>query len=446
MNVTMELALAAACLVTGMAWGETAKFGAVVGYWRFNEAPYKADSSAFANDLTTFASGVAGASGTGSAENGYDGSAYLDITTAKAKVTTTLTTTLDTSKAYTYMLRIKPKDVSLSGYGALDDEIVKLLDTLKDGSKWHFAAFRYEPDQKMNANFKRMIFTDPTYGDRYGKGGDGAATDGTRAEASIDDDSSVYFPVNVLGSSLSIGGEVGASGKFIVTITKKADFKGAIDEVMVVNRALSKHEFTRYYHACEWPYVYTLGNVKFTAAGNWSSSEGSLAYAPSDLPGADFIVDNGCTVAADAAAFGGGSLTLGRLAVLKSKVDGTQMATEIGNLVQSAANVTIPDLRLNNGKLTASAGTALATTKLTVNATEENPYEVNVASGTYAVTGAALGDGWMKKTGAGTLDLTGLTGSAKVIVTEGKVLAGPNVMVTYDLEEDRGTVPVLMAE
>ena len=33
MNVTMELALAAACLVTGMAWGEAAKFGAVVGYW-----------------------------------------------------------------------------------------------------------------------------------------------------------------------------------------------------------------------------------------------------------------------------------------------------------------------------------------------------------------------------------------------------------------------------
>ena len=135
----VELMFVAACLVVGMAHGETAKFGSVVGYWRFNEAPYKADSSAFANDLTTFASGVAGASGTGLAENGYDGSAYLDITTAKAKATTTLKTTLDTSKAYPYMLRIKPKDVSLSGYGALDDEIVKLLDTLKDGSKWHFA-------------------------------------------------------------------------------------------------------------------------------------------------------------------------------------------------------------------------------------------------------------------------------------------------------------------
>ena len=154
-------------------------FGSVVGYWQFNEAPYKVDSSVFANDLTTFASGVAGASGTGSAENGYDGSAYLDITTAKAMATTTLNTTLDTSKAYTYMLRIKPKDVSITGYGLADAEVKKLLDTLQDGSKWHFAAFRYEPDQKMNANFKRMIFTDPTYGDRYGKGGDGAATDGS---------------------------------------------------------------------------------------------------------------------------------------------------------------------------------------------------------------------------------------------------------------------------
>ena len=72
--------------------------------------------------------------------------------------------------------------------------------------------------------------------------------------------------------------------------------------------------------------------------------------------------------------------------------------------------------------------------------------EIAVASGVYAISGAAAGAGSLLKTGAGTLDLTGLTGSAKVIVTEGKVLAGPNVMVTYDLEEDRGTVPVLMAE
>ena len=425
---------------------DDAPFGSVVGYWQFNEEPYKADTSAFANDLTAFASGVAGAPGTESAENGYDGSAYLNITTAKAKATTTLKTALDTSRAYTYMLRIKPKDVSISGYGLADAEVKKLLDTLQDGSKWHFAAFRYEPDQKMNAKFKRMLFTDPTYGDRYGKGGDDAATDGTRAEASIDDDSTVYFPVNVSGSALSIGGEVGASFQFFGTIEKKASYKGAIDEVMVISRALSKHEFTRYYHACEWPYVYTLGNVKFTAAGNWSSSEGSLVYTPSDLPGADFIVDDGCTVTADAASFGGGSLTLGRLTALKSKVDGTQMATEIGDLVQSAANVAVGDLRLNRGTITGAAGNALTATKLTVNATEENPYEINVASGTYAVTGAASGGGWLKKTGAGTLDLTGLTGAAKVVVTEGKVLAGPNVTVVYDLEEDRGAVPVLMAE
>ena len=54
--------------------------------------------------------------------------------------------------------------------------------------------------------------------------------------------------------------------------------------------------------------------------------------------------------------------------------------------------------------------------------------------------------GSLLKTGAGTLDLMGLAGAVKVIVTEGKVLAGPNVTVTYDLEEDRGAVPVLMAE
>ena len=72
----------------------------------------------------------------------------------------------------------------------------------------------------------------------------------------------------------------------------------------------------------------------------------------------------------------------------------------------------------------------------------------NLPPGVYTITSAnaVTGDGWLKKTGAGTLDLTGLTGAAKVVVTEGKVLAGPNVTVTYDLEEDRGAVPVLMVE
>lgn len=65
-------------LAVGMAWGETTKFGSVIGYWQFNEAPYKADSSPFANDLTTFASGVAGASGTGSAEN-VDSTVYFPV-------------------------------------------------------------------------------------------------------------------------------------------------------------------------------------------------------------------------------------------------------------------------------------------------------------------------------------------------------------------------------
>ena len=122
------------------------------------------------------------------------------------------------------------------------------------------------------------------------------------------------------------------------------------------------------------------------------------------------------------------------------------MATEGGNFDQSVTSVTVGDLRLNCGKITASAGTTLTATKLTVNATAENPFEVNVDSGAYAIGGAASGRGSILKTGAGTLDLTGLTGTAKVVVTEGKVLAGPNVTVSYDLEEDRGAVPVLMVE
>jgi len=418
---------------------EMAPFGSVVGLWKFDASPYKGDSSGFGNDLTAFASGVTGVA-SGSASNGYDGSGHLNITTAKAMASGALVgCDVDLTKGHTIILRFKPNGVSFASAG--DTETKKLLDTLKDDSKWHFAAYRYDPDQKANASYKTMMFTDPTYGDRYGNG-HGGATDGSRAEVSIDDDGAVYFPVSVAGSTVTLGGEIGA--KVMVDyyiykdyVTKKADYKGTIDEAMIVSRVLTKQELTRTYHTGE-TCVYATGDVGFSSAANWSCCEGGLAYAPSALPGADYVVDNSRTVAADAATFGGRSLTLGRLAPLVSRVDGTTISTVNGNMSQSVTEVTVADLHLNNGKITGTAGRSLTATRLSISATEASPYEINVNSGTYVVTGTAVGGGWIRKTGVGTLDLTGLKGDFRVRKETGVVL----LAVDYDY----GAVPVLMAE
>ena len=174
------------------------------------------------------------------------------------------------------------------------------------------------------------------------------------------------------------------------------------------------------------------------------------------MPGAAYIVDDNKTMTQDGTATFGAdvanrvSLTLGRKAPL-TFIDGNTEVTKqtAGNFNHSSAGtLTFYDLRLVNGKFTGVAGGALNTTLLDIDTPSGSAFEFNVASGTYAISSAnaVTGNGILKKTGAGTLDLTGLAGAAKVVVTEGKVLAGPNVTVTYDLEEDRGAVPVLMAE
>ena len=436
--MTFKLVIGAGCCAfcAGLSWGaETAPAGAVVGWWRFNESPYKADSSGNGNAIDSFASGVGGVS-SGTASGCYDGSGYLDITTAGRKATTVaLSRTWDTSKGYTYAMKFK----SNCSAGTYDDDpnISKLLTDINDKTAWHFVAFRYDPD-KLTGSGKstNWLFTDPNYNDSNGAVGTQGEISGTYT---------MYFPLGLSGDKATIGGTIGA--KIIAIIADKSvDYKGTMDDVIVINRTLAKCEISRLYKTGE-AYVYLKSSAAaFASASGWSSAENNQKPTPADLPGADYIVDSGRTLTANASGtFGGHSLTLGRTEPLTSVLDGSTVATTKGNFTQTDS-VTIGDLRLNDGKLTVSAGATLTATKLTVNATAANPYEVNVASGTYAVSGTAAGTGSLLKTGAGTLDLTGLTGAAKVVVTEGKVLAGPNVTVTYDLAEDKGDVPVLMVE
>ena len=438
MNKTVKLMLAAACLAAGMAQGATtAPAGAVVGWWKFDDAanPGK-DSSEYGNDLDValFQPGVERkVCDTGYTTKGcYDGSGCLYIGTAGNTASCTAKVIWDTSKGYTYLLRSRNDGGSI--YVApgwfVDDEVSKLTEEISDKTTWNLIAVRYD-DQKVTGGSNKYYY--------WLFGNDPMLSVANGLAQAVSNDAG-KFPIS---TGIVLGGKIGAS-------SKSMDYKGYMDDVAVVARTLSKAEIQYYYHTGD-PNPYSTGSSSpsFNSSSGWSCSSESLGYGPHNLPGADFQVQNGHAMTLDLSCagmtFGGHSLILGRQAALISVVDGSTKATKAGNLIQQAS-VTIPDLRLNCGKITASAGTTLTATKLTVNATAESPFEIAVASGAYAISGAAAGTGSLLKTGAGTLDLTGLSGAAKVVVTEGKVLAGPNVTVTYDLEEDRGAVPVLMAE
>ena len=431
----MAMMVSALSLVTGAAWGAgTAPAGAVVGWWKFDDAanPGK-DSSEYGNHLTTLKNASCVTKDAGYTNRGYyNDSGCLEVTSAGGSYSGTAKFVWDMTKGYTYLMRARTGvSVELSFVEELfaDDQLKNLVAMLNDNGGWHVLSYRYDPAKVTGSgSFCYSLFGDDP----------NAAT---AERASVDADDASTF---LIAPDIKIGGSVTAKSKTV-------SYKGYIDDAVVVARTMSKSEIQTYMKTGEFnPFLRSDNDVSFNAADGWSCNDTehvALGYGPHNLPGADFQVYGGRTIKATSAhagtTFGGHSLSIGRTSPLADLSTGTQVSSADGNFVQQAS-VTIPDLRLNRGKITASAGTALATTKLTVNAAEENPYEINVASGTYAVTGAASGDGWLKKTGAGTLDLTGLTGAAKVVVTEGKVLAGPNVTVTY--EEDQGAVPVLMAE
>lgn len=417
---------------------------AVLGYWQFNDPTFKKDSSPWGNDITAdFPSGMSGVA-SGVAAYGYDGSGYLNIVGSRKTVSVSIAKASafnNTTRPYfTLVERFKSSKAYATSYKSTTD------DCLNDTTRWHFLAARYQvggSSKPTYSSYSYMFCCDP---DLLWKGTDFWNTkDNGRPEDSSD--SLAKIPLSVSGTTVTIGGYVG---------TTSYAYEGALDDVIVVNRMMAKPEITRLFLTGE-TYVYPNGTPSFDSSSGWSSNEGSINFKPGDIPGQAYIVDGGMTITQGATAtFGGdgftGSLTMGRLEPLMNRVanpNAVLVAASAGNLAHNTANttITIGDLRLRKGKITSgAAGQTLVATKLEVVAPTDAPYEIAVGSGTYTVTGSASGDGWMKKTGAGTLDLTGLTGAAKVIVTEGKVLAGPNVTVSYDLAEDRGAVPVLMVE
>lgn len=418
-------------LLTGLlGFADTAPFGSVVGWWRFNDAANRGrDISGYGNDLDELGSGISYvAADTGYTTRGcYDDSGCLYIGTAGSTATATPKTVWDETKGFTYLMRVRG-DISLSTTFA-SDTIYNFLSMLNDGNQWHLVAMRHDPDKNVGSK----IYLYSLFGDNPTVGKD------TRCEASAD--SGLAYP---LTAGIKIGGTVGAKSS-IFTLTDK--YKGYVDDVCVVQRTMTKNEINIYYqYGDPNPYLTANSSSAFDSPSDWSCNYNeTTGYSPATLPGADFQIDYNrtLTVTTDGT-FGGRSLLLGRPEDLVSIVNPNTKRPKNGNL-SAKANLTFGELCLNSGKLTATGGKTLTATKLAVNATDESPYEINVTSGTYTIIGAATGDGWIEKTGTGTLDLTGLTGSAKVIVAAGTVNAGENVRVDYNLPEDKGAHrPVLM--
>lgn len=424
---------------------------AVLGYWQFNDPTFKKDSSPWGNDITaSFPTDMSGID-SGMSDNGYDGTGYLHIQGGKdasfGSATATKVSVSLSADTPAYNGTKKPYCTIVSRFRSARTYTgsTSTANILNDTSgKWHFVAARYQvggSSKPTYSSYSYMMCCDP---DLLWNGTDFWNTkDNGRPEEGSN--SMPTMPVSISGKTVTIGGSAGAA---------KYAYRGDVDDVLVFNRMLTKPELTRLFLTGE-TYVYPNGTPSFDSSSGWSSNEGSINFKPGDIPGQAYIVDGGMTITQGATAtFGGdgftGSLTMGRLEPLMNRVanpNAVLVAASAGNLAHNTANttITIGDLRLRKGKITSgAAGQTLVATKLEVVAPTDAPYEIAVGSGTYTVTGSASGDGWLKKTGAGTLDLTGLTGAAKVVVTEGKVLAGPNVTVTY--AEDEGAVPVLMVE
>ena len=438
------LVLGALCLALGAstAWAKPKILdGSLVGWWRFdNPSNYKEDSSGYDSLINDNIS-----NGTPASSGGYSGG-KIKLGSGRS-FTATLA---DSAPAipgtkmpyYTVATRFKSGGSIISGLAALIAP-ADLKGVMNDTSSWHFGAMRYQnvsgsSDPNTGGSKKYAVFLDPQYNVF---GGYVRASSGDLELASDSPD----FLMSYSGNTITIGGKISSYSWY-----------GDLDEVMVFVRMLTKGELTRLRQTGE-SYVFSNdSSPSFATYSNWSCNENTVHLNPGDAFGVPYIVENGQTMTqGGTATFGGDvnkhvSLTLGRKSAV-TYYEGNDLVTKsvLGNFNHSSAGtLTFYDLRLVNGKFTGVAGGALNATLLDIDTPSGSTFEISVPSGVYTITSAnaVTGDGTLKKTGTGTLDLTGLTGAAKIVVTKGKVLAGPNVTVSYDLEEDRGAVPVLMVE
>lgn len=391
----------------------------VLGCWRFESGAYATDSSGYGSDITTDLTG--GGFELVSAGS-YDGSGCLKVTTAAKKCSATLAKSVNGTSAtpyYTMVARFK-SDIAVG----TDKAIQKII---SDTEHWHMLLVRYH--NKKFSSKKWTYVCDPDilwegklFWNNSNRPEDTENFFGTVAEA----------PLSVSETTVTIGGNIASSSY---------KYKGAFDDVMIINRALTKEEMTRLYLTRETyvfpcgtrnetpPYYHAPANVSFDSVAGWSSDEfGNGGWSPGEMPGAAYIVDSGLVLNGPAASatFGGDvskqvSLTLGRLAPLKNVLTGeTLVSNTQGNFSQGAGSaITFYDLRLNDGTY-AAGGTSLTTTLLDVDAPASKPFTL-AAAGDFALNVGedTTGSGVLAKTGAGKLTVNKWTGTAKLRLAEG---------------------------
>ena len=417
----------------------------VVGYWRFNDpSDYGKDSSGHGSDIVQWNNGASGGvSGdwsrgggclelprNGTKSNYTYGNAVVTVTSGKGFSMSrtspgwTVATWVRGSEALVDSL----KNASLASAG----DAAKFKNALKDG-KWHPLVIVYRPNN--TEDFYR-VYVDAFDGSQV--------TDITAGGTDSKGNPAWHIPLGVssgavANDTVTLGGDVGGVvDLWVTTVTVNGTFFGGLDDCIIIDRELEggfqdstgEHEVFRWVQTGE-TFVFSKGSSgnMFYEAGNWSNGkvpQTGLAY----------VIENGHEVkSAKTATFAGKSLSVGRtekLYGIKSVGGSKEVIVDntVGKLTQQGANttLTIDDLRLNDGVLASVADGQSLSANVTVSASNAKPFEINVSTGTYRISGRMNGSGCVVKRGSGTLDLSGLLELDAQIVVEAGTVRLPNEM------------------
>lgn len=428
----------------------------VVGYWRFNDPnDYGKDSSGHGSDIVQWNNNASGgvvsvstdwSRGGGclelprkkkSAGSGYDyGSAVATVTSGKGFSLSR------TSPGWTVATWVRGSAELVSSlknaYLAPDGtDAGDFKNALKDG-QWHPLVIVYRPNN--TEDFYRVYvdgFDNWTVTDITAGGTDSKGNPAWHIPLSIS-------PGAAAGDTVILGGDVGGSVAdvpILGKLTVNGTFFGGLDDCVIIDRELAgggeptnpekeagtvraNDEVFRLVQTGE-TFVFSKGSSAnmFYEAGNWSNGK-----VPQ--PGLAYMIENGHEVkSAKTATFAGKSLSVGRtekLYGIKSVGGPKEVIVDntVGKLTQQGANttLTVDDLRFNDGILASVADGQSLSANVTVSASQAKPFEINVSTGTYRITGSLVGKGYIVKKGAGTLDLSGLADlDAQIVIEEGKV-------------------------
>ena len=437
---------------------ETVVDDSVVGYWRFNDpSDYGKDSSGHGSGIIGWSDGAAGKS------DSSRGGGYLNLPKSGSKYGKATATPKgdripdlnSATRGWTIATWIRGSedliDLGFIGWIAVQaSEDAKAFYTALTDGKWHPIVVVFRPNL---ASACYRIYVNPF---------DGASVTDICSTDDKPGDFPWTFPVSINGTTVTLGGRIAGSGVGYGSLS--ADFFGDLDDCIIIDRELEggfqdstgEHEVFRLVQTGE-TFVFSKGSSgnMFYEAGNWSNGK-----APQT--GLAYMIENGHEVkSAKTATFAGKSLSVGRTEELwgiKSVGGSKEVIVDntVGKLTQQGANtaLTVDDLRLNDGILASAADGQSLSANVTVSAAKAKPFEINVSTGTYRITGRMTGGGCVVKRGSGTLDLSGLSElDAQIVVEAGAVrlpsavtgcidYSGGEIVTAHD--DEQAQTPVLI--